>query len=281
MQETMQETIMYYLLTYGLSVLAAVIILFAGLLAAKLLRNLANRFMEKRRIDPMIAAFLATILYILMILFVIIAALSKLGIQTTSLIAAVGAAGLAIGLALQGSLSNLAAGVIIITLRPFKIGDYVEAGTDSGTVESIQLFHTKLLTPDNKEVTVPNSTITSTSIVNYTARSERRVDMVFGIAYDDDVARTRQIILNLLSSDERVLKDPAPAIVLGELDDSSVNLWVRPWTKTEDYWEFKWDFTEALKKRFDEEDITIPFPQRDVHLYQDTDQTARPPLSAA
>lgn len=277
----MQETIMYYLLTYGLSVLAAVIILFAGLWAAKLLRNLANRFMEKRRIDPMIAAFLATILYILMILFVIIAALSKLGIQTTSLIAVLGAAGLAIGLALQGSLSNLAAGVIIITLRPFKIGDYVEAGTDSGTVESIQLFHTKLLTPDNKEVTVPNSTITSTSIVNYSARSERRVDMVFGIAYDDDVARTRQIILNLLSRDERVLKDPAPAIVLGELDDSSVNLWVRPWTKTEDYWEFKWDFTEALKKRFDEEDITIPFPQRDVHLYQDTDQTARPPLSAA
>lgn len=270
------DTMTYYLATYGLNVIAAIIILVVGLWAARLLRGLTTEVMQKRGLDPMIVDFLGTVLYVILILFVLIATLSKLGLQTASLIAVIGAAGLAIGFALQGSLSNLAAGIIIISLRPFKVSDYIVAGTDAGTVEGIQLFYTKLRTPDNTEVTVPNASVTGSSIVNYSARSQRRVDMVFGIAYDDDIAKAKRIIRELLEKDERVLDDPAPVIVLGELSDSSVNLWVRPWTKTEDYWPFKWDFTESLKKRFDEEGITIPFPQRDVHLYQDKSKMTEP-----
>lgn len=263
----MQEQIMIYTLGYGAKILAAVLILVVGLWLIKRLRNIAENIMEKRNIDPLITSFVGTVIHVLMFLFVVIAALSNLGIQTASLIAVLGAAGLAVGFALQGSLSNLAAGVIIITLRPFKVGDFIEAGSDSGIVEGIQLFYTKMRSPDNKEVTVPNSKMTSNSIINYSARPERRCDMVFGVSYDADLEKTRNIIKDLLDKDERVLPDPAPMIVLGELADSSVNFWVRPWVNTPDFWQFKWDFTEAVKKRFDEAGIGIPFPQRDVHVY--------------
>lgn len=264
----MQETIMHYVTTYGLNILAAILILLIGLWVAKLVRRMAQKLMDKRSIDPLITTFVGTVLYVLLVLFVVIAAISKLGVQTTSLIAVLGAAGLAVGLALQGSLSNLASGVIIITLRPFKVGDYVEAGSNAGIVESIQLFYTRMRSPDNKELMIPNSAITSSTIINYNARPERRCDMVFGISYDADLDKTRRIIQEMLDKDERVLDDPAPVIVIGELADSSINLWVRPWVKTDDYWAFKWEYTEALKKRFDEEGITIPFPQRDLHVYQ-------------
>lgn len=267
----MQESIMQFVSTYGPSLVAAILILVVGLWAAKLVRRLAIKIMDKRQIDPLISSFVATVLNVLLVLFVIIASISKLGVQTASLIAVLGAAGLAVGLALQGSLSNLASGVIIISLRPFKVGDYVEAGSNAGMIENIQLFYTKLRTPDNKEIMVPNSTITSSAIVNYNARSERRCDMVIGVAYDADLDKTRRVIQELLNEDDRVLEDPAPVIVVGELADSSVNLWVRPWVKTEDLWGFKWDFTETLKKRFDQENIVIPFPQRDIHHYQHAD----------
>lgn len=267
----MQETIIHYLTIYGFSILAAILILVLGLGAAKLVHHLALKIMTRRNIDPLISSFVGTVLHVLLVTFVIIAAISKLGVQTTSLIAVLGAAGLAVGFALQGSLSNLASGVIIITLRPFKVGDYVEAGSHAGIVESIDLFYTRMRSPDNKELMIPNSAITSSAIINYNARSERRCDMVFSVTYDTDLDKTRRIIQELLDRDERVLDDPAPMIVLGELADSSVNFWVRPWVKTEDFWDFKWEYTETVKKRFDEEGITIPFPQRDVHLFQHTE----------
>lgn len=266
----MQETIMHYLITYGLKILAAILILLIGLWVAKLVRRMTQKLMDKRSIDPLITTFVGTVLHVLLVLFVVIAAISKLGVQTTSLIAVLGAAGLAVGLALQGSLSNLASGVIIITLRPFKVGDYVEAGSNAGIVESIQLFYTRMRSPDNKELMIPNSAITSSTITNYNARPERRCDMVFGVSYDADLDKTRRIIQEMLDKDERVLDEPAPMIVIGELADSSINFWVRPWVKTDDLWTFKWEYTEALKKRFDEEGITIPFPQRDLHVYQHT-----------
>lgn len=264
----MQETLMNYFTMYGFSILAAILILIFGLWAAKLVRRMAQKLMDKRNVDPLISSFICTVLHVLLVLFVVIASISKLGVQTTSLIAVLGAAGLAVGLALQGSLSNLASGVIIISLRPFKVGDYVEIGSNAGMIENIQLFYTKMRSPDNKEIMLPNSTITSSAITNYNARSERRCDMVYGVTYDADLDKVRRIIQELLDKDERVLEEPAPMIVLGELSDSSINFWVRPWVKTEDFWSFKWDYTEALKKRFDEEGITIPFPQRDVHVYQ-------------
>ena len=270
----MQETIIHYAMTYGLNILAALLILLIGLWAARVVRRMAQKIMDKRNIDPLITTFTGTVLHVLLVLFVVIAAISKLGVQTTSLIAVVGAAGLAVGLALQGSLSNLASGVIIITLRPFKVGDYVEAGTNAGIVESIQLFYTKLRSPDNKELMIPNSAITSSTIINYNARNERRCDMVFGVSYDADLDKTRRIIQEMLDKDERVLDDPAPVIVIGELADSSVNFWVRPWVKTDDFWAFKWEFTEALKKRFDEDGINIPFPQRDLHIHQHVENPA-------
>lgn len=263
----MQEIVMHYVSDYGPRIIAAILILLIGLWVCRLLRRLTERVMEKRHIDPLIANFVGTVVYVLLILVVVIAAISKLGVQTTSLIAVLGAAGLAIGLALQGSLSNLASGVIIISLRPFKVGDYVEAGSNAGIIEGIHLFYTRMRSPDNKEIMIPNSTITSSAIVNYSARPERRCDMVFGVSYEADLDKARRIIQELLDRDERVLKDPAPVIVLGELADSSVNFWVRPWVKTDDLWNFKWDYTEAVKKRFDEEGIVIPFPQRDVHYY--------------
>jgi len=264
----MQETIMNYLTTYGLNVLAAILILLIGLWVARIVRKVAEKIMNKRSIDPLLTSFVSTVLHVLLVLFVVIAAISKLGVQTTSLIAVLGAAGLAVGLALQGSLSNLASGVIIIALRPFKVGDYVEAGVNAGIIENIQLFYTKMRTPDNRELLIPNSSITSSTVINYNARSERRCDMVFGVSYDTDLDKTRKILQELLDKDERVLADPAPMIVIGELADSSINLWVRPWVRTDDYWAFKWDYTEAVKKRFDEEGIGIPFPQRDIHVYQ-------------
>lgn len=264
----MQETLMNFVTDYGPKVIAAILILLIGLWVSRIVRRLVERVMEKRHIDPLIANFAATVAYVLLVLFVLIAAISKLGVQTTSLIAVVGAAGLAIGLALQGSLSNLASGVIIISLRPFKVGDYIEAGSNAGIIEGIHLFYTRMRSPDNREILIPNSAITSSAIVNYSARTERRCDMVFSVSYDADLDKTRRIIQELLDRDERVLKDPAPVIVLGELADSSVNFWVRPWVKTDDLWGFKWDYTEAVKKRFDEEGIVIPYPQRDVHHYE-------------
>jgi len=267
----MEDTIakIYDLITlYGVKVIAALAIFIIGRWVAKGFRKIAERLMEKRNVDPTITGFVGNLTYVMLLVFVIIAALGQLGIQTTSFIAILGAAGLAIGLALQGSLANFAAGFLMLIFRPFKVGDYVEAAGVAGTVEVIQIFTTTLKTPDNKTVIVPNSNVTGDNIVNWTVKGTRRVDMVFGIGYDDDIDKAKQILNDVLSKDERILKDPAMLIAVSELADSSVNFVVRPWVNIADYWGVYFDAMENVKKAFDEAGISIPYPQQDVHMYQ-------------
>ena len=256
------------LTTFGVKLITAVIILIVGRWVVGIVGGAIRRLMTKREAEPALISFIGSLVRVLLMAFVVIAALSQLGIQTTSLVAILGAAGLAIGLALQGSLANFAAGVLMLIFKPFKVGDYVQAGGESGTVEEIRIFTTQLKTPDNKTIIIPNAQITSGSITNYSAKDTRRVDMVFGIGYDDDIKKAKQVISDILANDERVLKDPAPMIALSELADSSVNFVVRPWVKSADYWGVFFDTHEAVKERFDAEGVGIPFPQRDVHLYQ-------------
>ena len=216
----------------------------------------------------MLIEFIGSIAKAALLLFVIIASLDMLGVNTTSLIAMLGAAGLAVGLALQGSLQNFASGVLLIIFRPFKIGDFVEAGGTVGTVEKITIFNTIVLSPDNREIIVPNGAIYGGTITNFSARDSRRIDMVFGIGYGDDIKKAKDILMQAMASDSRVLKDPAPVVALAELADSSVNFVVRPWVKGADYWDVKFDLTEHIKMAFDEKGISIPFPQMDVHMDQ-------------
>jgi len=260
----MPDSIMQIIINAGI----ALAILIIGIWIAKRIKNIAGSVMEKRGVDPLLASFSSSIAHILIVVFVVIASLGQLGIQTTSLIAVLGAAGLAVGLALQGSLSNFASGVIIIALRPFKVGDFVEAGGVSGVVEGIQIFSTSMRTGDNKAIIVPNSAVTGGTITNFSAKDTRRVDLVFGIGYNDDIAKAKSILQRLVDEDDRILKDPATVIAVGELADNSVNFIVRPWTKSGDYWGVYWDLTEKVKLTFDKEGISIPYPQRDVHLHQ-------------
>jgi small conductance mechanosensitive channel len=252
---------------YGIRVIAALAIFIIGRWVAKGLRNLLRRIMKRNQVDKTLISFVCSLVYVLLLAFVIIAAINKLGIQTTSFIAIIGAAGLAIGLALQGSLANFAAGVLMIIFRPFKVGDLIEGGGTTGTVEEIQIFTTQLKSADNKTIIVPNSKMLGGNIVNYSTKETRRVDMTFGIGYDDDIDKSRSVIQGIINKDERVLKDPAPLVVVSELADSSVNFTVRVWTKSGDYWGVFFDTTEAVKKQFDAEEISIPFPQQDVHHY--------------
>ncbi|ACN15381.1 MscC4 [Desulforapulum autotrophicum HRM2] len=253
---------------YGIKAIVALLILFFGRIIAKLLTNVVKRIMGRSKIDPTIINFTGSLTYIALLVFVIIAALGQLGIQTTSFIAVVGAAGLAIGLALQGSLSNFAAGFLMIIFRPFTIGDFIEGGGVAGTVEEISIFTTILKTPDNKTVIIPNAKLTEGNIVNWTVKGTRRVDLVMGIGYDDDIDKAKQIMADVLAQEDRILKDPAPQIALTELADSSVNFVVRPWVNAADYWNVYCALTENIKKAFDANGISIPYPQRDVHLYE-------------
>ncbi len=246
----------------------ALAILVIGWWVAKLVRKLIVNIMESKDIDALLVSFTSNVSYIALLAFVIIAALGELGVQTTSFVAIIGAAGLAIGLSLQGSLSNFASGIMIIFFRPFKVGDFIEAGGVSGIVEGIQIFSTQMRTGDNKAIIVPNSSITGGNITNYSAKDTRRIDLVFGIGYGDDIKSAKQILEAIIAQDERILKDPAPIVAVSELGESSVNFVVRPWVKTEDYWDVYWDLTEKVKLRFDAEGISIPFPQRDVHVHQ-------------
>lgn len=253
---------------YGLKVLAAIVIFVVGRWIAKLITNVIRKMIRKGDVDPTISKFVGNMVYIALLAFVVLAALSQLGIQTTSFIAILGAAGLAIGLALQGSLSNFAAGFLMIIFRPIRVGDYIEGAGTAGTVEEIAIFTTTLVTPDNKTVIIPNAALTGDNIVNWTLKGTRRVDMVMGIGYDDDIDKAKQIMKAVLDQDERILKDPAPQIAMVELADSSVNFVVRPWVKASDYWGVYMDTTEKIKKAFDAGGISIPYPQRDVHVYQ-------------
>ena len=260
------ETVLDYASLYGLKIIAALAIFFIGKWVARKLVDFCKSLMKKSDVDDTLVSFGDNILYGLALAFVVIAALSQLGVETTSLAAVIAAAGLAIGLALQGSLSNFAAGVMIILFRPFQIGDFVEAGGASGTIEDISIFTTIFKTPDNKQVVVPNNAITSGNITNFSAKDTRRVDLVVGVGYGDDLQKVKKVLGDLVAAESRILKDPAPVIAVSELADSSVNLVVRPWVKSADYWGVYFDLTEAIKTTFDKEGISIPFPQRDINI---------------
>jgi small conductance mechanosensitive channel len=256
------------LTVYGLKVVAAIIIFIAGKWVAKAATNILKKMMIKSNTDETLVKFVGRLSYIALLAMVTIAAINQLGIQTTSFIAIIGAAGLAIGLALQGSLANFAAGVLIIVFKPYKVGDFIEGAGVAGTVEEIRVFTTQLVTPDNKVIIVPNAKMTGDNITNYSAKGTRRVELVIGIGYGDDIDHARKVIQDIINQDDRVLKNPAPAIVVAELADSSVNFKVRVWTSSGDYWGFYFDATEKVKKHFDAEKISIPYPQQDVHLYE-------------
>lgn len=256
------------LAVYGLKVIAALAILFFGRIVAKWMRRIVERMMRKGQTDPMIIGFIGSIVYVGLMVFVVLAALGQVGIQTTSFIAIIGAAGLAIGLALQGSLANFAAGFLLVMFRPFKVGDFIEGAGVSGIVETIQIFTTTMRTGDNKTVIVPNAKLLGDNIINYSAKETRRVDLTVGVSYDADLAKVKQILNDIASKDERVKSDPEPMVAVSELADNSVNLVMRLWTDTGDYWGVYFDTTEAVKLRMDEAGIGIPYPQRDVHLYE-------------
>ncbi|QJB57304.1 mechanosensitive ion channel domain-containing protein [Pseudodesulfovibrio sp. zrk46] len=254
--------------THGLNILVALLIFVIGRLIAKRLSMLTHKLLSKSRVDETLCSFLRNIIYYALLAAIIIMALGQAGINVTSFLAVLGAAGLAVGLALKDSLSNFAAGVMLIMLGFFKKGDYVTAGGESGTVTSIKIFNTVLTTPDNKVIIVPNSSILSGNIINVTANDTRRVDLVMGIGYDDDLLKAKQVLERIVSEEPRVLKEPAPQIMVSALADSSVNINVRPWVKTEDYWGVYFALTEKVKLVFDQEGISIPYPQTDVHLFK-------------
>jgi len=255
-------------LEFGINLGKAVVIFFVGKLLVRLLLRAVRKIMQAQEVDQTLASFVVSLSRMVLMLFVIIAAISALGIQTTSFIAVLGAAGLAIGLALQGSLSNFASGVLIVLFRPYKVGDFIEAAGISGTVVEVEILTTVFKTGDNKRVIVPNGQVMNSIITNYSANDTRRVDMVVGVSYEDDLDKVRATLEELIAADERILDDPAHKIAVAELADSSVNFMLRPWVKTDDYWGVKLDLTEAIKKRFDKEGISFPYPQQDVHLYK-------------
>ena len=251
----------------GINVVSAIVIFFIGKWIVNLVVKGLLKAMQKGDMDITLRRFVSNLARMLLMLFVIIAAIHQLGIQTASLIALLGAAGLAVGLALQGSLSNFAAGVLIVLFRPYKVGDWIEGGGVSGAVEEVQILTTVLKTGDNKRVIIPNSQIMGTTITNYSANETRRVDLVVGVSYSDDLDKVRRELESLVAADDRILKDPAVTIAVSELADSSVNFVLRPWVNTADYWAVYFDLTERVKKRFDEVGISIPFPQQDVYLH--------------
>lgn len=252
---------------FGINVITAIVIFFVGKWIVALVIKGLMKAMQKGDIDTTLRRFIANLARMLLMLFVIIAAINALGVQTASLIALIGAAGLAVGLALQGSLSNFAAGVLIVLFRPYKVGDWIEGGGVSGAVEEVQILTTVLKTGDNKRVIIPNSQIMGSTITNYSANETRRVDLVVGVSYSDDLDKVRKELEGLVAADDRILEDPAVTIAVSELADSSVNFVLRPWVKTADYWGVYFGLTEAIKKRFDEVGISIPFPQQDVHIH--------------
>lgn len=251
---------------WGLKVIGALLLLLIGRWVAALTRRSLRRQLERMNVDASLIPFFTSLIYYAVLAIVLIAVLNLFGIETTSLIAVVGAAGLAVGLALQGTLSNFAAGVMLLVFRPFRVGDYVEVAGNGGSVAEIGVFTTTLNTPDNVRITIPNGAVYGESIRNYSANETRRVDLVMSISYGDDIEAALQIIRRVLDGDDRVLSDPAPVVAVSELADSSVNLVVRPWCAGSDYWGLRFDLTRKLKEELEAGGCSIPFPQRDVHL---------------
>lgn len=254
------------ILAVGLSVVYAVAIFIIGKWLAGFLSDMTEKALGKTKTDIALVKFLKNLIYFALLSFVVIAALGQLGIQTASFVAVLGAAGFAVGMALQGSLSNFAAGVMILIFKPFYIGDFVTAGGVSGNVASIKIFNTILYTPDNVKIIIPNSQVIGSTVMNYVARGTRRIDLKVGVAYKEDLDHVRSVIQNVLSAEKRILGDPAPVIAVGELADSSINFFVRPWVKSDDYWDVQFALNENIKKAFDKNGIEIPFRQMDVFI---------------
>ena len=257
--------------SFGISLFIALFILLIGRQIVKILIKVISSALERSNTEDTVRIFVTNLLNTLLMIVVFIAAINQLGIQTTSIIAVLGAAGLAIGLALQGSLSNFAAGILIVIYRPYKVGDYIQADNHLGTVDDIQIFSTVLKTPDNKLVIVPNSSIMNGSIVNFSNQDKRRVDIIASCSYEDDIDKVKSVLADILSKDDRILSEPKPRIAVSELADSSVNLIVRPWVKNSDYIDVYYSLLEEIKKRFDQEGISIPYPQSDVHIHNHTE----------
>ncbi|MCP5443798.1 MAG: mechanosensitive ion channel [Chromatiaceae bacterium] len=268
-QMNIPEMFSTYVIPWAINIALALLIFYVGRMMIKIVVKILRKLLARAKMDEILVNFVSSIVKSLLLLFVVVAALDRLGVDTTSLIALLGAAGLAVGLALQGSLQNFAAGVMMIVFRPFRAGDYVEAGGTAGVVEAINIFSTTMRTGDNREIIVPNGSIYNGAITNYSARETRRIDMVFGISYGDDMRKAREIMQQVLDADERVLKDPAYTVAVSELGESSVNFVVRPWVKIGDYWAVRFDLTERIKLAFDENGISIPFPQMDVHMQKE------------
>jgi len=247
------------------NIVIAIAIVVIGRIVVKWLVKVIRKLMVRADLDPILVNFAGSIANAVLMLFVLIAALDQVGVDTTSFIAIIGAAGLAVGLALQGSLQNFAAGVMMIVFRPFKLGDFIEAGGVVGVVEQISVFSTTLKTGDNREIIVPNGQIYAGAITNFSARDTRRIDMVFGIGYDDDMLKAKKIMEAILAKHELILDEPAPAVAIAELADSSVNFNVRPWVNSGDYWAVRSELLEQIKLSFDQEGISIPYPQIDIH----------------
>lgn len=256
----------------GINVVIAIAIFYVGRMVISLVVRGLHKVMRRQEVDKTLETFVCNLVRMVLLVVVVIAAIGQIGIETTSFIAIFGAAGLAVGLALQGSLSNFAAGVLIVLFRPYRVGDFIEAAGINGVVEQVQILTTVLKTGDNKQVIVPNGQIMDSIITNYSANDTRRVDMVVGVSYDDDLDKVRDTIKELIAAEDRILDEPACTIAVSALADSSVNFVVRPWVKTPDYWGVMFDLTEAIKKRFDKDGITFPFPQQDVHLHTVKDE---------
>jgi len=252
---------------FSMNILAAIVLFIVGRWVAKILRAFSVKLMTRADVDETLSKFLANIVYGLLLTFVVVAAVDRLGVNTTSLAAVIAAAGLAIGLALQSSLANFASGVMLILFKPFEVGDFVEAGGSKGVVEEIHIFSTIMRTGDNIQMIVPNGQITGGTITNFTAKKTRRIDLVIGCGYGDDLKAVRDFLESLIAADERILKDPEPVVAVNELADSSVNFVVRPWVGAADYWAVRWDLTEKIKLGFDEKGFSIPYPQQDVHVH--------------
>ncbi|OIO72535.1 MAG: mechanosensitive ion channel protein MscS [Zetaproteobacteria bacterium CG1_02_53_45] len=261
-----------YIIPWAINIVMVLAIFLVGRKIAHILLNIVDKMLNKAGMDTMLVGFVHSILNALLLLFIIIASFDQLGVDTTSFIALIGAAGLAVGLALQGSLQNFASGVLLIVFRPFKVGHFIEAGGAAGVVEEIGIFSTRMRTGDNREIIVPNGAIYGGTITNNSARATRRIDMVFGISYDDDIRKAKQIMQSIIDADERILKEPETLIAVGELANSSVNFNVRPWVNTADYWTVKFDLTEKIKLAFDDNGITIPYPQMDLHISKSANQ---------
>lgn len=256
------------LMAYGLKTLFAIIIFFVGKYFSGVAQKVIRKLLNSRKVDPTVVSFVANLTWAIVFVFTIIATLGQIGVQTASLVAVIGAAGLAVGLALQGSLSNFASGVLMVLFRPCRVGDYIEAAGIAGTVDEITIFSTKLRTPDNKVIVAPNSSIMNGTITNYSALENRRIDLVIGVSYKADIALTKKVLTDILDNNQYVLKDPSYTVGLSELGNSSINFVVRPWVKTPNFWAARFEILEQIKNSLDAANIEIPFPQMDIHVKQ-------------